>query len=81
MSPKVKKVELKRACNCVSAAPNMIKVTMHTEKKVAGRKTMVKSAMDLMTVLSWRARVLSSWARVLSWWARLWRACTGKLPC
>jgi hypothetical protein len=45
----------------------MIEETMHTEKKVAGRKTMVKSAMDLTTVLSW--------------WARLLKACTGKLPC
>lgn len=62
----MKKVVLKKDCNCVSAALNMIKVTMHTEKKVAGRKTMVKSAMDFMTVLSWRARLL--------------KTCIGKLP-
>jgi hypothetical protein len=59
----VKKVVLKSDCKTgVSAAPNMIEGTTHTEEKVAGRKTMVKSAMDLTTVLSW--------------WTMLLKACT-----
>ena len=45
----------------------MIELTTHTERKVAGKKTMVKSAIDFITVLSW--------------WARLLKACTCQLSC
>jgi hypothetical protein len=41
----------------------MIEGTMHTEEKVAGRKTIVKSAMDLTTVLSWWTMLLKACPR------------------
>jgi hypothetical protein len=39
-------------------AVGALRVPTRTEMKVAGRKIMVRSAMDFMTLLSWRARLL-----------------------
>ena len=50
--------------SAVSANGLAVRLHTHTEMKVAGRKIMVRRAMDFMTLLSWRAMVLYAYTPV-----------------
>ena len=51
-SPKVKKVVLKNACDCMSQMKEKRSQVVCTEIKVAGRNVIVKSVIDFTTLLS-----------------------------
>ncbi len=61
-SAKLKKVVLNIAyCEVSRTTSNRgSRVLVHTEMKVGGRKIMPRSAIDFMTLLSWRARLLKA---------------------
>ena len=56
----LKNVVLKRAYKHLEQEDIHDPLTL-TEMKVAGRKIMVRSAIDFMTLLSWRARLLKAY--------------------